>query len=91
MMPTKAKRNKCTAQPSSFRAKTSESGCSGKTHKTIKEASNSYRTRRHGTTKRQHRRNSMPATTTMSFSTIERFDTEDEINNTASPREESIL
>ena len=43
------------------------------------------------TLKLQHRRNSMPATYSMSLNTIERFHTEDELDNTASPREESVL
>ena len=44
-----------------------------------------------GTLKRQHRRNSMPATSTMALATIERFDTEDEKDHGASALEESIL
>ena len=43
------------------------------------------------TLKRKHLQNSMPTTSTMSLNTIERFDTANEMNNTASPREESIL
>ena len=44
-----------------------------------------------GTLKRHHRRNSMPATSTMSLNPIERFDTEDELDNSALTREESVL
>ena len=44
-----------------------------------------------GTLKRHHRRKSMPATSTMSLNTMDRFNTEDELDNQASPREESIL
>ena len=43
-----------------------------------------------GTLKRQ-RRNSMPATSTLSLNTLDRFNTEDELQNQAQPREESIL
>ena len=43
-----------------------------------------------GTLKRQ-RRNSMPATSTFSLNTLDRFNTEDELDNQAQPREESIL
>ena len=48
----KAKGKKCTAQPSSFRAKTSQSRCSCKPHKTTQE-DNSYITRRHGDPQRK--------------------------------------
>ena len=41
--------------------------------------------------KRHHIRNSMPAASTMSLSIFERFNKDDELDNTASPREESIL
>ena len=44
-----------------------------------------------GTLKRKHRRNSMPATSTISLNTIERFDTEEKLDNTASAQEESTL
>ena len=44
-----------------------------------------------GILKRHHRRNSMPATFTMSLNTMDRFNTEDELDNPASPREESML
>ena len=43
-----------------------------------------------GTLKRQ-RRNSMPATSTLSLSTLDRFNTEDELDNQAQPRDESML
>ena len=43
-----------------------------------------------GTIKRQ-RRNSMPATSTLSFNTLDRFNTDDEPDNQAQPRDESIL
>ena len=44
-----------------------------------------------GTLKRQHRRNSMPATSTLSLNTLDRFNTDDEQDIQASPREESML
>ena len=44
-----------------------------------------------GTLKRQHRRNSMPATSTMSPNTLDRFNTDDELDNQAQPREENIV
>ena len=44
-----------------------------------------------GTLKRHHRRNSMPATSTMSLNIMDQFNTEDELDNPASPREESML
>ena len=43
------------------------------------------------TLKRNHRRNSMPATSTMSLNTMNRFNTEDELDNQASSREEGII
>ena len=43
-----------------------------------------------GTLQRQ-RRNSVPATSTMSINTMDRFNTDDELENQAQPREESIL
>ena len=44
-----------------------------------------------GTLKRQHRRNSMPATSTLSLNTLDRFNTDDEQDIQPSPREESML
>ena len=44
-----------------------------------------------GSLKRQHRRNSMPATSTMSLNTLDRFNTDDELDNKAQPREEKII
>ena len=44
-----------------------------------------------GNLKRQHRRNSMPATSTLSLNTLDRFNTDDELDNKAQPREESML
>ena len=43
-----------------------------------------------GTLKRQ-RRNSMPATSTLSMNTLDRFNTDDELDNQAQSREESML
>ena len=43
-----------------------------------------------GTLKRQ-RRNSMPATSTISLNTMDRFNTDDELDHQAQPREESML
>ena len=43
-----------------------------------------------GTLKRQ-RGNSMPATSTLSMNTLDRFNTDDELDNQAQPREESML
>ena len=43
-----------------------------------------------GTLKRQ-RRNSMPTTSTLSHTTLDRFNTDDELDHQAQPREESIL
>ena len=44
-----------------------------------------------GTLKRQHRPNSMPATPTMALNTLDKFNTDDELDIQASPREESML
>ena len=44
-----------------------------------------------GTLKRQHRRNLMPATSTMSLNTLDQLNTDDELDNQAQPREESML
>ena len=86
----KAKWNQCTAQPSSFRAKTTESNVVANLTKLTKPPT-VISPEDMGTLKRKHRRKLIPATSTMSLNTIERFDTEDELDNKASPREESIL
>ena len=44
-----------------------------------------------GTIKRHQRRNPMPATPTLSLNTLDRFNTDDEQDIQALPREESIL
>ena len=44
-----------------------------------------------GTLKRHHRRNSMPAYSTMSINTLDRFNTDVQLDNQAQPREESTL
>ena len=46
---------------------------------------------KHGTLKRHHRRNSMAATSTRSLNTIDRFNTDDDLDNPASPRDESLF
>ena len=43
-----------------------------------------------GTLKRQ-RRNPMPATSTVSLNRLDRFNTEEELDNQAQPRDESML
>ena len=47
-MECQTKRNQCTAQSISFRAKTPQSRCRVQLYKTTQEASDSYITRRHG-------------------------------------------
>ena len=44
-----------------------------------------------GSLKREHRGHSMPATSTMSLSTIEKFDTEDQQDHEVQPQAESML
>ena len=44
-----------------------------------------------GTLRRQHRRHSMPATSTMSLNAIEQFDTEDEQDHETQSQAESVL